>query len=169
MTLKEIKLIGISFLSVALLYILNLTYQLGYSLAIISSVIFGLFSVVMVNNALASGRRNILIWNTVIFCTSIVIFISQYNRILDIAPIIIPGLLFCGGLVFLLLFIENNLSKAFLYASASFFVLFTFYFFIRNTLIINKLNLIINQLLAYKTIIIFLLAAFLIWNKQNRN
>ncbi len=166
MTIDEIKLIGLSFLLIALLYILNLNYHLGYALPLISSLVFGLLAVYLVYKSFSTDRRSILIWNTIIFCTSTLIFITQYFRVNNISQLIIPSILFCGGLVFLMLFIQNSINRSLIYASITFFVLFGLSVFFRNTLFMNKINILLELLLSYKIILIFLLSAFLIWNKQ---
>jgi hypothetical protein len=163
---SEVKLIGFSLILIAFLYIFSLINKLNYSIALISSVIFGLLSIIMVYRALLTDRRNILIWNTIIFFTSIFIFVTQYFQVLNISALIIPSVLFCGGLVLLMLFIQNNINKSLFYSSILFFIFFGIFIYFRNTLLVNKINYVVELLLSYKLILLFLLAAFLIWNKK---
>lgn len=163
---SEVKLIGFSLILIAFLYIFSLINKLNYSIALISSTVFGLLSVIMVYRALLTDRRNILIWNTIIFFTSIFIFVTQYFQVLNISTLIIPSVLFCGGLVLLMLFIQNNINKSLFYSSILFFLFFGIFIYFRNTLLVNKINYVVELLLSYKLILLFLLAAFLIWNKK---
>ena len=169
MTLQDVKLIGLSFLLIALFFLLNFNFMWGYSLAIISSFILGSLSVYFVYKSLANNNRNILIWNIIIFCISIIIFINQYYIGISIAETIIPGILFCGGLIFFMLFIQNPVNKSLFYPSITLFLLFTVYIFAKDSLIVNRINEYISILLNYKLLILILISFYLIWHKRQSN
>ncbi|HPN39231.1 MAG TPA: hypothetical protein PL041_12590 [Melioribacteraceae bacterium] len=169
MTLQDVKLIGLSFLLIALFFLLNFNFMWGYSLAIISSFILGSLSVYFVYKSLANNNRNILIWNIIIFCISIIIFINQYYIGISIAETIIPGILFCGGLIFFMLFIQNPVNKSLFYPSITLFLLFTVYIFAKDSLIVNRINEYISILLNYKLFILILISFYLIWHKRQSN
>jgi hypothetical protein len=83
---------------------------------IISSalVIYALPTVYM---SLGNGRRDKLIWATILFCVAVVLFIKSYFIIIDTRGIIFASILFVSGTVLMLLFIDNLKEKVFFVSS----------------------------------------------------
>ncbi|MCX6169345.1 MAG: hypothetical protein NTX65_08395 [Ignavibacteriales bacterium] len=67
--------------------------------------------------SLEKGRRDKLIWATILFCISVVLVVKSYFEILDTRGIIFASILFTSGTVLLLLFIENMKEKIFFISS----------------------------------------------------
>lgn len=67
--------------------------------------------------SLENGRRDKLVWATILFCVSVVLIVKSYFEILDTRGIIFASILFVGGTVLMLLFIENMKEKVFFISS----------------------------------------------------
>ena len=92
---------------------------------------FVFYSVPTVYISLENGRRERLVWATILFCAGVVFIVKSYFEILDTRGIVFTSILFGSGAVLLLLFIDNTKQKLFLilsiimmilsYLSATFF------------------------------------------------
>ena len=67
--------------------------------------------------SLENGKRDKLVWATILFCVSVVLIVKSYFEILDTRGIIFVSILFVSGTVLMLLFIENMKEKVFFFSS----------------------------------------------------
>ncbi len=67
--------------------------------------------------SLENGKRDKLVWATIVFCVSVVLIVKSYFEILDTRGIIFVSILFVSGTVLMLLFIENMKEKVFFVSS----------------------------------------------------
>lgn len=80
-----------------------------------SAIIF--YSLPTAYFSLENGKRDKLVWATILFCVSVVLIVKSYFEILDTRGIIFVSILFVSGTVLMLLFIENMKEKVFFFSS----------------------------------------------------
>ncbi len=169
MTPKEFRVLGFAFILVTVLYILSLTLVVGFSFSLISSIIFGLFSVYIVHNSINTNRKTTLIFATIIFCVSLYIFIVKYFHIINISQLLLPFIFFSLGVIFLMLFILRTENKIYLLNSLFLFLVLAAILYFKNTLVINKINLVLLNFLDINSLIIIIIILLLIFSKNRRN
>jgi len=81
------------------------------------------YSIPSVYYSLENGRRDKLVWATVLFCVAVIFVVRSYFEILDTRGIVFVLILFAGGAAFFLLFIENTGTKIFLFVSLTLILL----------------------------------------------
>ena len=120
---KNKFLLGTSFLLIGVLSILKYfgIVSLSPEQVLGTAIIF--YSVPSVYYSLENGRREKLVWATVLFCVAVIFAVKSYFEILDTRGIVFVLILFAAGASFLLLFIENMKAKIFLLTSLSLILL----------------------------------------------
>lgn len=169
MTSKEFRVLGFAFILVTILYILNLTFASGLSFSLISSIIFGLFSIYIVHNSINTNRKTTLILATLTFCVSLYVFIIKYFHVINSSNLLLPFVFFSVGVIFLMLFILITDNKKYLIISLLFFIILAVILYFKNSLILNKINLILLKFLDLNSLIIIVIILLLIFSKNRRN
>ncbi|MBA4406865.1 hypothetical protein C0389_06285 [bacterium] len=106
--------LGISFLLVGVFSLLRYFGIVSISDEQLFGTVIILYSLPTVYCSLENGRREKLVWATVLFCAGVVFIVKSYFEILDTRGIVFASILFAGGAAFMLLFIENTKEKIFL-------------------------------------------------------
>lgn len=106
--------LGISFLLVGVFSLLRYFGIVSISDEQLFGTVIILYSLPTVYYSLENGRREKLVWATVLFCAGVVFIVKSYFEILDTRGIVFASILFAGGAAFMLLFIENTKEKIFL-------------------------------------------------------
>jgi hypothetical protein len=113
--LRNNKLVlGISFLIVGVLSLLRYFGIVSLSNEQLFGTAIIFYSLPTVYITLENGRREKLVWATVLFCLGVIFIVKSYFEILDTRGIVFASILFASGAAFMLLFIENIKEKIFL-------------------------------------------------------
>jgi hypothetical protein len=120
---KNKIVLGISFLIVG---VFSLLRYFG-SVTLSNEQLFGtailFYSIPTVYFSLDNGRREKLVWATLLFCVGVIFIVKSYFEILDTRGIVFASILFASGAVLFLLFIENMKEKIFLVSSLTLILL----------------------------------------------
>jgi hypothetical protein len=113
--LSNSKLVlGISFLFVGAFSLLRYFGVVSLSNEQLFGTAIIFYSLPTVYISLENGRREKLVWATVLFCVGVIFIVKLYFEILDTRGIVFASILFASGAAFMLLFIENVKEKVFL-------------------------------------------------------
>ncbi|MFA7229608.1 MAG: hypothetical protein WC061_11280 [Melioribacteraceae bacterium] len=105
------RILGISFLLLGFFSVLEFFGILLATDGQILGTALLLYSIPTVYFSLEKGERAILAFATAVFCAGVVMIVKSYFEILDARGIVFTSILFAGGAVFFLLFIENVREK----------------------------------------------------------
>ncbi len=109
-------ILGISFLIFGVLSMLSSRNIIFLTFEDVAGIVFIFYSVPTVYSALNNGDRGKLIVSTILFLVGVVFLVKSYFEILDTRGIVFFSILFIGGSVLIILFIENVKEKIFLYS-----------------------------------------------------
>lgn len=130
-----------------------------------SAIIF--YSLPTVYFSLENGKRDKLVWATILFCVSVVLIVKSYFEILDTRGIIFASILFVGGTVLLLLFIENMKEKIFFISSLILILLsYLTVTFLKNLGLFETANKIGNLVEVFWPVILIVLGIGVFINKK---
>lgn len=116
-------LTALSFLILGIFSILKFAGILHVSEEQIFGSVLIFYSLPAVYFSLDRNWKANLAWSTILFCTGVVLLVESYFEILDTRGIVFTSVLFTGGAVFFLLFIDNIKEKIFLAASLTLMLL----------------------------------------------
>lgn len=109
-------ILGISFLIFGILSMLSSRNIILLTFEDVAGIVFVFYSIPTVYSALNNGERGKLIVSTILFFVGVVFLVKSYFEILDTRGIVFFSILFIGGSVLIILFIDNIKEKIFLYA-----------------------------------------------------
>ena len=116
---KNKILIALSFLIFGVLSLLSYTETIHISTEEAAGIVFILYGTVTVYKTFGANNRGALSFAVIVFLVGITLIIKTHFDLLDSRGIVFTSILFIGGATFLMLFLENTKTKAFLYAGLS--------------------------------------------------
>lgn len=119
-------ILGISFLLLGVLALLNKAEVVFLSTEDMLGIIFIFYAIPTVYLSLNNGKRERLVSETILFFVGVVFVVRSYFEIPDTRGLVFVSILFISGSVFFILFIENTKEKIFFIASA-FLILLSFF------------------------------------------
>ncbi len=111
---KSKLVLGISFLLIGVFSLLRYFGVVSLSNEQLFGTAIIFYSLPTVYISLESGRREKLVWATILFCVGVIFIVKSYFEILDTRGIVFASILFASGAAFMLLFIENIKERIFL-------------------------------------------------------
>lgn len=100
-------------ISAALLLMLILFDVIDFSADLVIAGTLILYSVPLLYSAVSNSRRLQIIVSAVLFFIGILFTVTNLFEILDPLKVVVPSILFVSGIIFLLLFFENQKNKPF--------------------------------------------------------
>ena len=109
-------LVGILLILFGLLSLLNYFSVLHFTNEITYGIVFIFFGLVTVYRTFGSNRRGSLSFGILVFMLGVLFILKSHFDLLDTRGIIFTSILFIGGSILIMLFLDNPKEKAFLYS-----------------------------------------------------
>jgi len=123
MRYREKFLAGLCVFLFGLLNLLSYLRIVPLSTGEITGIVLGLYGLSTVYTSFGNGERGLLILGVIAFLTGVILVVKFYYGILNDFALVFTSVLFIGGAILLILFIENTKVKAFLYSGLAITVL----------------------------------------------
>jgi hypothetical protein len=116
MTFKENLTAGISFILYGLLSLLSYFRILHLPVYEILGIVLGLYGILTVHQSFGNDKRLSLILGVIVFLTGVIFAVKSNYGIINDFSFVLTSVLFIGGALFLILFIDNTKTTPFLYS-----------------------------------------------------
>lgn len=151
-------------------YALTLFGIIEVPLVLITAIVFMIYGLASVVVTIGSQRRAFLFFSTVIFLIGILLYVTNQYLFLNSKALLFPSGLFIIGSAFLMLFIDDNANKIFLYTSGILiFFSFISIWIARSLGIMNFINSFSSIILDYSPIFLILIGITILINRKKNN
>lgn len=117
MILTHKNILGLSFLFYGVFTLLSYYHVITFPISSIIAFVFIFYSLPTTFLSLNSSKYDQLSFSILIFMLGIIFFVISNFEIINTRGLVFTSVLFIGGTIFLVLFIDNSKTKAFLFAA----------------------------------------------------